>query len=317
MYSKYFALLVLSVLFMGGASAQEYSIRVNRGLNLRAAPSLNADITDTVTSGSILQVVGKTNRWLQINRNGRQVWLADWVNFSRVDSSQPATPIDNCCFVDRQCQSEAEWEAGYWAFQNKQCAAPSQPKPATSANAPSGSSPSIEGSQQFVRHIAATLNWMQQAAPEWHHYVISGMDVIAEVPVPIPDVGGRVITCTAAAYDRQRKVTLETCFMTWTIWGTGPVELDQVNTAAALAHEACHIHLHEAGINFATQELEELECRKYGTGGMASLALAFEQSLGSTFTWFREGALSLIRRYCSEGLRPELFCPLIQRLPGG
>ena len=35
--------------------------------------------------------------------------------------------IDNCCFVDRQCATDEEWNAGYYAFQSGQCVAPSQP----------------------------------------------------------------------------------------------------------------------------------------------------------------------------------------------
>ena len=34
--------------------------------------------------------------------------------------------IDNCCFIDRQCNTNQEWDAGYWAFQNNQCVAPAQ-----------------------------------------------------------------------------------------------------------------------------------------------------------------------------------------------
>ncbi|MDE2777113.1 MAG: hypothetical protein OXI77_14375 [Chloroflexota bacterium] len=41
--------------------------------------------------------------------------------------------VDNCCFVDRQCVSDQEWDAGYWAFQNNQCAAPPQAQPAPAA----------------------------------------------------------------------------------------------------------------------------------------------------------------------------------------
>jgi len=37
-----------------------------------------------------------------------------------------ASDIDNCCFVDRQCQSDQEWVDGYWAFQHNQCPAPAQ-----------------------------------------------------------------------------------------------------------------------------------------------------------------------------------------------
>ena len=40
--------------------------------------------------------------------------------------------IDNCCFVDRLCMSNAEWVNGYWAFQNNECAAPSQQQQSSS-----------------------------------------------------------------------------------------------------------------------------------------------------------------------------------------
>ena len=122
MKTKYIAILIAFCLLIAHASAQPYSIRANRGLNLRTEPSLNASIAETIHSGTVLQVVGKFNRWLKIDRNGREVWLADWVNFSRVDSGepsgsqQPTAQIDNCCFVNRQCSSDQEWTDGYWAF---------------------------------------------------------------------------------------------------------------------------------------------------------------------------------------------------------
>ncbi len=37
-----------------------------------------------------------------------------------------ASGIDNCCFVDRQCATDQDWTDGYHAYQNNQCAAPSQ-----------------------------------------------------------------------------------------------------------------------------------------------------------------------------------------------
>ena len=133
MRTKYIAVLIAFFMLIALVSAQPFSIRANRGLNLRTGPSLNADIAGTVTTGTVLQVGGRQGRWLQINRNGGVVWLAEWVNYSRLDSSeptgsqQPTSQIDNCCFVDRQCQSDQEWIAGYWAYQNRQCAAPAQP----------------------------------------------------------------------------------------------------------------------------------------------------------------------------------------------
>ena len=32
-----------------------------------------------------------------------------------------SSQIDNCCFVDRLCESDEQWTSGYWAYQNNQC----------------------------------------------------------------------------------------------------------------------------------------------------------------------------------------------------
>ena len=47
-----------------------------------------------------------------------------------------ASDIDNCCFIDRHCQSEQEWIDGYWAYQNNQCVAPAPSQ--TVASSPTG-----------------------------------------------------------------------------------------------------------------------------------------------------------------------------------
>ncbi len=162
---KCFATIIAFFLLFFVASAQEYSIRANRGLNLRAAPSLNADIAETVISGSILQVVGQSGRWLKINRGGNEVWLADWVNFSRVDQSPPptdtagaTTPIDNCCFVDRQCNTDQQWTDGYWAFQNGQCAAPAQTQQ---------SQPQQPAAESDVIDNCCFAGWVCQSDRDW------------------------------------------------------------------------------------------------------------------------------------------------------
>ncbi|MCY4073506.1 MAG: SH3 domain-containing protein [Chloroflexi bacterium] len=361
MASKAVSALVGCLLVFSIASAQEYSIRANRGLNLRAAPSLNAIIADTVKTGSILRVVGASGSWLKIDRFGREVWLADWVDYSRVDSSKPsgsqapATPIDNCCFVDRQCQSDKEWIDGYRAFQNGQCVAPAQPQPASPAqpvsSAPANvdnccfvdrqcqsedewlngywafqnnqcpaparpsaippSRPLIEGSSEFVRQVEAALNWLENQAPEWHNYVIDVVDKIFE----LANSGSGA--CWAFAYPDRRHVGLETCMSNWAQKrgiSAGP-RFDQLEIAAFLAHEACHIHTFEAGINYAAMGLdEEEECTKPMHGVMVALD-PFNRY--GTLTINEEPVLSVVRRYCSEGFSPELYCPAIQRLQGG
>ena len=37
-----------------------------------------------------------------------------------------SSQVNNCCSIDRQCTTDEEWTAGYYAFQNNQCAAPAQ-----------------------------------------------------------------------------------------------------------------------------------------------------------------------------------------------
>ena len=269
-----------------------------------------------------------------VNRqcNTNQDWVDGWHAFQRNEcpAGQPAAPasapvsapadqpIDNCCFVNRQCHSNQEWIAGYQAFQNGQCAAPGQPQRAT----PSGSFPRIEGSDIFVRHIIASLNWLKRLSPEWYNYVVSGMDSIVEVPTPVGGYWtGEARRCTATAHTRERKVSVETCWMAWTIWGTAPPEFDQMTMVGVLAHEACHIYLYEAGVNFPTWQREEQECNKYYRGAEFLLYFDLEPRLGPDFgtTWDRRENLSLIRAYCADksagnAFRPELFCATLRRL---
>ena len=94
-------------------SAQDYSIRVAFNTNLRASNSLSASIVETIPAGTTLTVLGEVNRWLRINRNGREVWMASWVRHERVEGgvqtqSQTTSTVDNCCFVDRQCQTDQD-----------------------------------------------------------------------------------------------------------------------------------------------------------------------------------------------------------------
>ena len=131
-------------------SAQEYQIRTNHNTNLREGNSLTAGVVVTVSSGTVLHVVGNVNRWLQINRNGNTVWMAEWVGHTRVAASSETAPqVDNCCFVDRECNTDHEWTSGYWAFQNGQCAAPAQTQQQTTVQ-PATAQPSQVDNCCFV-----------------------------------------------------------------------------------------------------------------------------------------------------------------------
>ena len=138
---RFLGLAIAALLFASLVSAQGYGIRTGARVNLRTGPSLDYAIIETVAKGTILQVVGGHKRWLKIDRHGREAWMANWVRHERVEAApaQPASDIDNCCFVDRHCVSDQDWSDGYWAFQNKRCAAPSQASTSASTSASTGS----------------------------------------------------------------------------------------------------------------------------------------------------------------------------------
>ena len=142
------------------ASAQTYSVRVAYNTNLRTSYSLEAGVVDTATAGTTLTVAGSQENWLKVDWNGRHLWMADWVPFDRVDGQQAPSDIDNCCFVDRQCNTEHEWTDGYWAYQNNQCGAPLTPVTVVSAPITTTSPGEADNCCQ--------LGWDCRSDQEWH-----------------------------------------------------------------------------------------------------------------------------------------------------
>ena len=85
MKTKLLAAMIVVFMLHSVASAQEdYYIRTDSRINLRATYSLEGEKVETVPEGTTLHVVGRFNRWLKIDRNGDIVWLADWVYYTRV-----------------------------------------------------------------------------------------------------------------------------------------------------------------------------------------------------------------------------------------
>ena len=271
MKTRLFAVMVAVFVQGSVASAQDYSIRTDFRANLRDAPGLTGNIVETVPSGTVLQVVGAFNRWLQINRNGNDVWMADWVNYTRVaNGGQTQSQIDNCCFVDRQCNSDEEWTSGFWAFQNNQCNAPLQSRPDTSSQ-PASTDQSqidnccfldwqcnsdeewargysafqinhcdvpegliIEGSEEFLSQMKEALNLLKNRAPAWYAYVIDGLDKIQLVLE-----GNRPF-----ARVRERTWIVPSGYFVFRFSGERAV----VFQACGMVHEACHVHRYEAGL---------------------------------------------------------------------
>jgi hypothetical protein len=68
--------------------------------------------------------------------------------------------INNCCFIDRQCNTNHEWVSGYYAFHNNQCAAP-QPQHAASPQA----SP-LRGASNSINNCCFA-GWQCNTNDEW------------------------------------------------------------------------------------------------------------------------------------------------------
>ena len=263
---KLIAILVIAFLLCTVASAQSYSVRVTHNTNLRASYSLDARIVDSAAAGTTLTVTGSRDMWLMIDRSGREVWMADWVPMTRVEGGPVSADINNCCFVDRQCASDQEWTAGYWAFQNNQCGAPIAPVSSvstpTSATDPADVNNccftgwqchsqtdweagyhafqtnqckhrglAIEGPDSFVALLHNTLDVIQDRSPDWYGYIISGLSKILYDP------------------GAQRSAV----YIGSGTWHVPPSRADSwanavsVGIVGSLAHEACHVHQHIAG----------------------------------------------------------------------
>ena len=164
MKARYYAVAFILFILSNAASAQSYFVRVTNNTNLRASYSLESAVLTSARAGATLEVVGQHNRWLRVRHEGRQFWMAAWVSHSRVDA-QPtatATDIDNCCFVDRQCQSDQEWTDGYWAYQNKQCAAPATTSTVSTVSPPPGATAAsdVDNCCFMNRHCRTNQQWV-------------------------------------------------------------------------------------------------------------------------------------------------------------
>jgi len=149
----------------GIATAEDtsYTIRVARNSNLRNATSLDSDVLASARANSTLQVVGRRGRWLRVQRDGKRYWMAGWVRHIRVNAESAtaaAGEFDNCCFVDRQCHSEQEWNDGYWAYRRGQCPGAAAAAPVNAQRPPASSVPTNTDNCCFVdRQCHSEQEW--------------------------------------------------------------------------------------------------------------------------------------------------------------
>ncbi len=261
------AIAILFLLIAAGftASAQNYSVRVVHRTYLRATHSLEARIVDTAMAGTTLSVTGNQGDWLRIDWKGREVWMADWVALERVETPPPTitSDVNNCCFIDRQCASDAEWVDGYWAFQSNQCGAPTTPLTtvATETSIPASEVTNccqlgwtcnsdgdwqtghqafqagqcqhqgieIEGPAFFLDRLHSVLDLIRSRSPHWYGYIIGGLSKVRYDP-------------------NARRSAVDLWAQTWHVppsrverWG------DDVSIVGSLTHEACHVQIYLAG----------------------------------------------------------------------
>ena len=307
------AVILAVFAFCSVASAQAYFIRAESRNNLRSCAGFDCRVVETAPIGTVLEVVGEYNRWLKINRNGEEVWMANWIDYTRVEpgeqTSAPPSDVDNCCFVDRQCGSDEEWTSGFWAFQNNQCAAPAASLPQTSS--PANVDPSqadnccfldwlcvtdddwrngfhayqnnqcehpgvaIEGSAGFIAQMEAALDMLKDRTPQWYDYVDIGLNKIVQTESNLGvDVGARTFYLT---YSDDPPVGYT-------------AEQHAIVTAGTIVHDACHVHrIQDAGFSYGTNAekiREERACVEVQLEAVEDMDI-YNKVLGAR-QWLRE-----------------------------
>ena len=238
---------------MSLSSAQAYNIRLVYNTNLRASYSLDSAVLASAPAGATLKVVNQFNRWLQVQHLGHTYWMAGWVSFTRVEETTPnqqqPSDIDNCCFVDRHCQTDGEWADGYWAYQRNECPAPPQPQSGGTSAPVRGHAIRIEGSHLFIGLISEALEYVRQRSIDWYDYIISPTVRIFE--------DERQYTAVALVHERTIAVAPYGRSVRYLIH-----EQNVINMASTLVHEACHIHRYHQGFEYSgyTKVNEEIFC---------------------------------------------------------
>ena len=94
------ALLILALLLLVTApllaqveyDPADYRIRVNATVNLRGGPGTEFEIVTTIQAGAELQVVAETDRWFSVIYEGEQLWMANWLDYTRLEPTPTPEP---------------------------------------------------------------------------------------------------------------------------------------------------------------------------------------------------------------------------------
>ena len=306
---KWLALVIILLHLAPVASAQPYHIRVTSTVRLRASHSLDSPVVVKALAGDVLQVVGRFNRWLKIDRDGMTAWLADWVNYTRLNGQQasPAAAaanqqqqsnIDNCCFVNRQCATNQEWEAGYWAFQENECPlSQAATIGTTSASPPTDQAIDnccfvnrqcttqqdwVDGYEAYRYNNSCEPNAPVSSAVGSHPGIhIDGSDRFrAQVQAALDLIrqrSGRWYHYLISGLDRVQQihsgeryvdVYQRTYYLTDNVaflWGEFQTDASLTWLAGVLVHEACHVYARQHGLTYSNEYerfREEVICQQ-------------------------------------------------------
>ena len=199
-------------------------------------------------------------------------------------SAPAGQPVDNCCFVNRQCATEQEWVAGYQAFQRNECLSSQPATQGTSvqtSSAPQQIPAGVDNCCQVNMQCAGDEDWRRGWAAYKHYQCRADVPVLrADVPVLINGGAGFreqileafLMLQRAASYwydytiRELNKVQQTGSYANTYVdvdtkvfylhyddpWPTGRTRREHiVFTASILAHEACHVHRYEAGLEHA------------------------------------------------------------------
>ena len=128
--------------------------------------------------------------------------------------------VDNCCFVDRQCGSDQEWLAGYWAFQNNQCAAPAQSQPAPAAS----SSTPVDNCCGIDRQCQTDQDWIKGYWAYQNNQCSASIGSQPGAPVSIP---GRSLAWTPIMPEGVKRFLADSA-------------IDPFNNCCFMHHNTCH-----------------------------------------------------------------------------
>ena len=221
-------------------------------MNVRAAATIESAVVAKARSGDVFTVSnsaqGATWCWLKIDLG----WLA---KTARVQSSKPLhtttstsastsastetqqtrSDIDNCCFVNRHCQSEQDWVDGFWAFRRQECSAPGIAEQVSQPGAPhyiinsQGRKIPIYGDEEFRLTIARGFYYLRDKLPQWWQYVA----IIDDVKYDDKE-GNCGYACASWPYKNVR-------------FGPHAYEQSARSIAQTLIHETCHLYQWQEG----------------------------------------------------------------------